>query len=163
MKRFREALQDSNLYDIGFRGNPFTFSNRRMGINETKARLDRALACTEWMKLFPHAKLDHIVTSNSDHLLLLLDFTQHPFQYQNKKFRFEPLWFRCNDFQGKVTQFRSEVSAEDKPLEKMLQDCSSKIADWNKKEVGSVSGKLKRLRSDLDAVRSKEITHDTIY
>lgn len=30
MKRFRETLQDCQLFDIGFKGSPYSFSNHRM-------------------------------------------------------------------------------------------------------------------------------------
>lgn len=44
MKKFHEAINDCGLVDMGFEGNPFTFSNRRDGTLETKARLDRAFS-----------------------------------------------------------------------------------------------------------------------
>lgn len=56
MRNFRQVLENSQLFDMGFRGTPFTFSNRRMGTLETKARLDRAMACEDWLKKFPRAQ-----------------------------------------------------------------------------------------------------------
>lgn len=43
MRKFREALEDSCLNDLGFRGTAFTFLNKRLGLVETIPRLDRAL------------------------------------------------------------------------------------------------------------------------
>lgn len=57
MKKFREVLEESNLYDLGYKGYQYTFSNRRMGLSETKARLDRALACGDWITNFPKANI----------------------------------------------------------------------------------------------------------
>ncbi|CAM8942715.1 unnamed protein product [Rhodiola kirilowii] len=48
MRRFRETMVDCGLYDLGYNGLPFTFSNRRAGSLEMKARLDRAFGNMEW-------------------------------------------------------------------------------------------------------------------
>ncbi|KAL9666415.1 hypothetical protein QQ045_000746 [Rhodiola kirilowii] len=44
MVNFRRVLDDCELTDIGFSGYPFTYSNRREGDAEVRARLDRAVA-----------------------------------------------------------------------------------------------------------------------
>ncbi|CAM8972072.1 unnamed protein product [Rhodiola kirilowii] len=51
----------------GFRGSTFTFSNKRKGIFETKARLDRALANQDWRNLFPAAEVIYEISGMSDH------------------------------------------------------------------------------------------------
>lgn len=75
MRNFREVMKETILFDLGFQRYPCTFSNRRMGTMETKARLDRALACGDRLARFPKARVDHIATATSDQfLLLLIDF-----------------------------------------------------------------------------------------
>lgn len=49
MRDFREVLSDCNLLDLGWKGCPFTFSNKRKGDTEARARLDRAVATKELM------------------------------------------------------------------------------------------------------------------
>ncbi|KAL9679281.1 hypothetical protein QQ045_017139 [Rhodiola kirilowii] len=56
MRAFREALMDCCLTDLGYKGNPYTFSNRRSGVLETRARLDRMLANYDWRKIFSNAQ-----------------------------------------------------------------------------------------------------------
>lgn len=70
MRNFREAIQDCKLTDVGFKGNSFTFSNRRKGSMETKACLDRVLATHQWRTLFPFAQVTHIACTSSDHYSL---------------------------------------------------------------------------------------------
>lgn len=91
MRQFREVVEESNLYDLGFQGHQYTFSNRRMGSWETKARLDRAMACGDWIANFPKANVDHINTPTSDHSLLLIDFCVNTYTTKLKSFRFEPM------------------------------------------------------------------------
>ncbi|CAM8953727.1 unnamed protein product [Rhodiola kirilowii] len=47
MKRFGESVEECGLMDLEYKGLPFTFSNRRQGDLEAKARLDRAF---KWLK-----------------------------------------------------------------------------------------------------------------
>lgn len=44
MRRFREVLEFNQLEDLGFKGEPFTFSNRRKNDKETRSRIDRDVA-----------------------------------------------------------------------------------------------------------------------
>lgn len=44
MDDFREALEMTNLMDLGFKGYPYTWNNRRPGVADTKERLDRAMS-----------------------------------------------------------------------------------------------------------------------
>lgn len=39
---FREAIQDSGFVDLGYKGYPFIWSNRRFGPLVVEERLDRA-------------------------------------------------------------------------------------------------------------------------
>ncbi|KAL9662142.1 hypothetical protein QQ045_026972 [Rhodiola kirilowii] len=60
MRRFREIIGDCALVDLGYKGSQFTFSNRREGDFEAKARLDRAFANEGWRKLLPDHELTFI-------------------------------------------------------------------------------------------------------
>lgn len=76
MRKFREALYDCQSVRFGFFfGTPYTFSNRRMSSDETRARLDRAMTNGDWLHRFPNAQIKHMVTATSDHNLLTIDFS----------------------------------------------------------------------------------------
>ena len=62
-------------------------------------RLDRALAMTEWLSLFPEVKLHHLTSLASDHSPLLLMLV-HKRRRPKKLFRFESMWLkdpRCEE------------------------------------------------------------------
>ncbi|KAL9665504.1 hypothetical protein QQ045_020924 [Rhodiola kirilowii] len=67
-EKIREAVEACGLIDPGYKGLPFMFSNKRAGILETKARLDRAFGNLEWKNLINKYQVTHLVTSVSDHL-----------------------------------------------------------------------------------------------
>lgn len=68
MEKFRAALTDCNLSDLGYCGTPFTFSNKRKGLDEFKARLDRFVATPEWKNAFPNTHVSHLSAISSDHI-----------------------------------------------------------------------------------------------
>lgn len=72
IRNFRMVLKDCNLTDLGFSGYLYTFSNRRKGADETRARLDRVTANKEWMELFPNAAMMNVFVNTSDYLPLVL-------------------------------------------------------------------------------------------
>jgi hypothetical protein len=54
MKAFRRALEDTQLSDLGFVDEPFTWrKNRHVTDGYIRVRLDRAVANVEWRCMFP--------------------------------------------------------------------------------------------------------------
>ncbi|KAL0436253.1 UNVERIFIED_CONTAM: putative ribonuclease H protein [Sesamum radiatum] len=78
LRNFRMALSDYDLSDIGFRGDPFTWSNRHPFPNTIQERLDRACANLGWSRLFPSASVMHIPMNCSDHKAILIRFHDNP-------------------------------------------------------------------------------------
>ena len=74
MANFREVLADCRLLDLGFKGPKWTYDNKQDGGNNVKARIDRGVADLQWSSIFPNASIEHICSSRSDHLPLLLRF-----------------------------------------------------------------------------------------
>lgn len=57
MKDFHQALDDCKLYDLGYRGPKFTWSNCQNGDDLIKERLDYGTANLELRVLFPDAEV----------------------------------------------------------------------------------------------------------
>nr|POE68302.1 hypothetical protein CFP56_34322 [Quercus suber] len=72
MEGFRECLSRCGLVDFGFVGQHFTWCNGQFGEQRTLLRLDRMVANSSWLELFPDAKVYHRSMSSSDHCLLTL-------------------------------------------------------------------------------------------
>jgi hypothetical protein len=50
---FRSFMDQLGMIDLGFTGNPFTWSDNRQGKHLIKERLDRGLSSSQWIHLFP--------------------------------------------------------------------------------------------------------------
>nr|XP_023920446.1 uncharacterized protein LOC112031976 [Quercus suber] len=57
MQKFREALDECGLFDLGFVGNKFTWYKTYPGGSVVWERLDRAVSTNDWFNLFPATKL----------------------------------------------------------------------------------------------------------
>lgn len=58
--------------DLGFRGDPYTWTNNHMGQDNIQERLDRAIATQHWRTSNPHAVVTHLPWIASDHAPILL-------------------------------------------------------------------------------------------
>lgn len=72
MDDFRNALDVCHLADLGFVGYPFTWNNKRLGLENTRERLDRVVANLGWKEKFKGSSVIHLSSHASDHQPLLL-------------------------------------------------------------------------------------------
>ena len=73
---FRKAVDDCQICDLGFVGDPFTWCNNRPN-DLIYERLDRGFGNSEWMDRFPNTKVKHLAAICSDHRPLLFSFGNH--------------------------------------------------------------------------------------
>ncbi|GAV62395.1 hypothetical protein CFOL_v3_05919 [Cephalotus follicularis] len=85
MNDFRNALDICRLWDLGFQGAPFMWSNGRVGDECIQSGLDRCLGTTKWMALFPKAMVMHEVCGVSDHCPVLLFLHRNSKAKQKKR------------------------------------------------------------------------------
>jgi len=69
--KFRRALEDCRLDDMGNVGPKFTWNNRRDGADNVQERLDRFVATQSFRDLFPLAGVENLGFNNSDHRAVL--------------------------------------------------------------------------------------------
>jgi len=77
--------------DLGFVGNPLTWSNRRLAPSNIYELLDRAFCDSNWRLLFPRARVLHLSAHRSNHAPIMLN-TEGEVTSWPKSFRFEAMW-----------------------------------------------------------------------
>ncbi|KAL9666828.1 hypothetical protein QQ045_001171 [Rhodiola kirilowii] len=133
MRKFREALLDCSLRDIGYSGPSFTFSNRRKGEEETRIRLDRVLANMGWLMHYPKATVLNGWALHSDHRPIILSLVESGTMKRHKfspTFRFEPMWLRD--------------------------------ATFKEEKFGNVGNSIRRLKHIVEELQSAERTEEII-
>jgi exonuclease III len=71
---FRNTLTMCDLQDLGYKGEIFTWNNKQEGNHLIKSRLDRFLANSDWISLFPYYSNSHLLRYKSNHSPIFLDF-----------------------------------------------------------------------------------------
>lgn len=75
----RKFLDNVHGMDVGFRGNTFTWCNRRSGMANIREILDRVIASTKWRTYFGNARVVHLNAIQLDHALILMNMClDHP-------------------------------------------------------------------------------------
>lgn len=67
MERFREALDECGLLDLGFVSNKFTWLKNYPNGGIVWERLDRAVSTAEWFDCFPITKVHTLACTSLDH------------------------------------------------------------------------------------------------
>ena len=91
---FQETMNWCALVDLGYQGAQYTWNNNRDDEANIQGCLDRALATSTWLDLFPMYTVTHCPSSISDHLALMIDTapTARPTRRQKAVRRFEEKW-----------------------------------------------------------------------
>lgn len=105
-------LEDCHLYDVGFVGRWFTWERGNLPETNIQERLDRRVANTEWIMLFPNVKVQHFTHTFSDHYPLLLDTRKSEDLGWISNFRFEAWWFMEESFINEVKLLWENSSRE---------------------------------------------------
>lgn len=133
MKDFRECLSRCELFDLGYVGQRYTWSNGRAGEQRTKLRLDRIVASESWMDIFSEASVHHVSMSISDHCLLSLFLhRRQPRKPARKRFFFEAMWVReagCREIIEEVWDPVGCVSRN--TISDHLKNCQEQLRRWN--------------------------------
>jgi hypothetical protein len=89
MNAFSLYVKQCGLFDLGFDGPSYTWSNKRFTFVPTYECLDRCLANAEWCKAFPTTDFLHLPMMYNDHAPILLipssqcQHPKNPFHFEN--------------------------------------------------------------------------------
>ncbi|XP_038697968.1 uncharacterized protein LOC119995523 [Tripterygium wilfordii] len=147
---FFHCMQNSNLFDSGFSGSSFTWTNRRCW-----ARLDRMCVNSEWQNKFASTLVSHLPRTNSDHSPLLVKIVDH---HHNgpKPFRFLNVRFSHKDFNS-VVKASWDLPIHGQPIQRLyakLKRLKNNLNNWNKISFGNIFQRVIDAEKELAASQS---------
>ena len=80
---FQEVLEVCQLEDLGYKGYPFTWTNKRPGDANTKLRFDRVVATKGWIDNFPVNNVVHLFPHASNHIPIIIQVQK--FRKKNRR------------------------------------------------------------------------------
>ena len=103
-KDFTEAFNYYGFWDLDFMGAPCTWCNNQFDGIITWIRLDKGVATSSWIQMFPSTRVHHILGSLSDHcpLWICTDDENAQFYWKRRAFRFEAVWKKDEGCEGVI-------------------------------------------------------------
>ncbi|KAL3527945.1 hypothetical protein ACH5RR_012601 [Cinchona calisaya] len=96
-------IHSNELVDIGFTGQPWTWSNDWEGEGEIRERLDRVLCSRLWAQKLDKAVCSHVSNEASDHAILLLE-TNLVSANRKKRFLFDIRWIKHGEVEKVIAE-----------------------------------------------------------
>ncbi|PNX83800.1 retrotransposon-related protein [Trifolium pratense] len=156
----RSTLTSSDLQDLGYKGDIFTWTNKREGLHLIKARLDKFLANSGWITMFPHFTNFHLLEYKFDHVLILLYFNKHLTQTQRqtrpRPTRYEQVWTR-DDLHFQIV--RNAWNNSKSSTHQKLGNTLFALHNWGSKRFGIIPKRIKILQEELLHLSDNKGTH----
>jgi len=165
MDRFREALEECSLTDLGFVGDPFTWRNdSHMSENYIKERLDRAVADEAWCGRFPGFRVINGDPRHSDHRPIIVKLTTEESESRSLRggqtFRFEAGWVQEEQCKTIVQNaWNLTIDVRNGTVVDAVKEVGAELWDWSKNILGDLEKRIKRAKKALEECR-RSITND---
>lgn len=132
IKRISEfccLVKNCGLFDLGYNGPAYTWTNKRFNSNPTYERLDRCLGNAGWCITFPNTMIYHLPVMKSDHapILAVLD-SQRP--KVKRPFKFENWWTLEKDFEQVAKSSWSK--SVHRPFHQKVSYLASDLKAWRR-------------------------------
>ena len=106
IEQFRSCLNDCELFDLGFSGPKFTWTNRQDAQSNIRVRLDRAVANGAFSSRFENYNVENVITTSSDHYAVVISLDSVKLRQQRQHvqqgFKYEAMWKRADDYKEVV-------------------------------------------------------------
>lgn len=128
---FRRMITTCDFQDLKSTGDKFSWTGKRYS-HDVHCCLDRAMANSEWLALFPYAETQFLPFEESDHRPLVTSITALPV-CNRKQFYYDSRLFDKDGFKEEVIKSWSEFSEREvSSLSVKLRNCRNTISQWKK-------------------------------
>ena len=163
MEAFRDVLDECEFKDLGFVGGKYTWYRRTRRGTTIWERLDRAVATTNWLDMFPATKVLHLECGSSDHKPLIIRLKGIQIK-QRRPWRFEQMWLEDTSCSEVVDlAWRRHFSGNPVvQVEGKIKECQEKLKQWSRVSFGSITWSLKEKKQQLRQAEQRAIRGGTM-
>jgi hypothetical protein len=138
-------VKTCGLFDLGYNGPAYTWTNKRFSSNPTYERLDRCLGNVEWCSAFPNTVVYHLPMMKSDHapILAMLNTKVHKY---SRSFKFENWWLLEDDYELTAKQSWRKYSR--RPFHLKTHYLVKDLNKW-RKSIPKISDQLKTIEDQI--------------
>ncbi|KAF7843116.1 reverse transcriptase [Senna tora] len=162
---FQNLVHDCDWVDLGFKGPKFTWSNKQLGGDLIKERLDRCFCNLVAREQYQNAMVIHLEAISSDHNPLIIDLK--PMVKKGRRpFKFENMWMEHEDYAEVVgegwdwEEGKDDVIDQMTILSKRLDHCGRFLSDWGKKAFPNNRKEIEKLTNEISVCRSGIMTSE---
>lgn len=132
---FNKLLSDLEVDDIGCKGQRFTWSNNRGGLERVMERLDRRVGNRNWCANFYKCQCINELAIESDHSPIIISLC-HNDQNGRKHFRFEEMWLEKEQCYHVIKESWQEGGPlrHTSDLKPKFDVCKRSLIEWSRKE-----------------------------
>lgn len=133
LRAFHNLVKRCGLFDLGYSGPAYTWTNRRFSSKPIYERLDRCLVNADWCASFPVSNVYYmpLMHTISDHAPILLS-TDGPVHRIKRSFKFENWWIKEQDFQSQAKAAWSKTTQ--KSFSQRTDDLAGVLKVWCRKK-----------------------------
>ncbi|CAL1353631.1 unnamed protein product [Linum trigynum] len=154
MDQFRDFVNSAGLLDVGFKGAPFTWSNRQGIATHILERLDRGLVSSNLLTTWPNLQVTHLSDLGSDHRILLLQLI--PAAGKGKpRFHFDLRWAANTEAREIIAQvWQLNVSGTLQfQLFSLCKEARHQLVQWARLGTTNSARHIRELREAIQAER----------
>ncbi|XP_026397050.1 uncharacterized protein LOC113291769 [Papaver somniferum] len=153
-----DLIREAELLDLGYSGNPFTWTSNSHGTGRIKSRLDRSLVNNDCLITFPDSKLLHLPIKGSDHAPILLSLYTN-FADSNKTWKFFEHWLQndtCvneikNAWVSNTAGFAAYIMSD------KFSNTRHILSLWSKNIFGNIQGRITALQQQLEQLQHTDV------
>lgn len=163
LDRFKGALENCELHDLGFIGDVFTWRNKQTnGCTHIRKRLDRAVANAEWRMKFSLVQVRNGDPYHSDHRPVIIN--TEPAEGRRLDgvgdgvFRFEAHWLQEESCRQVVQEAWTASEGSGGDLGEKIRGVAAGLKDWSVNVLGDLEKRLKKAKKELEKWRREPIS-----
>jgi hypothetical protein len=169
MDKFRGALAECGLADLGYSGDTFTWRNHcHDAEGYIRERLDRAVANMEWRTRLPTFEVINGEPRHSDHRAVIVNLegadAEIPCMRGPSTFKFEASWLKEDGCTNLVQEAWLRSFQEGATIvNEGLKDVSKVMSDWSRNILGDLEKRIHKLKRELAKCIKGPISRDSIH